>query len=547
MNEQLNNARLIRVPLKDLVESSVNVRSKHDDAAIASMAKSIESSGIINPPTVALNGKGKYEVIAGKLRVAGAGAAGLADIPAIDVTELNWTERLEISLAENVVRESMTDLDRWKAFTALAKTGKSVEEIASIFNMSERAVRQHLAIGGLPKKIIAMAESGKLHDGALEQLTTANPTQLERFVKLKRPPTSSWDVKQWVTGNKGQIPMENALFDVSLYKGETREDLFANERLDSGNYFVDLDQFWQLQLAAVDFKIGEFEAEGWKVVNSGEYFDSYMYQKAELANGGCVYYSTKLRNGLVEFFVGYKKKGRSTSSAASSTSGKTASAPQPELTNPMSMLVGSHRHLAVQNALIDDPHVSLALTLTLLLSEWRVEIEDFTFLDPKKHRPSIVASALYKLVDDAGKGMSEQIGVKHRAKSWQVNTEKLLNTLVEYEDDSLLYFLSVALSERLSIDDSDLPLAKLLNLETVEPWRADDAFWSGIRSRAALVGILDELQPAEDWKKSKATVAKLRNTAKKLAPADWRPSWLRFPAKAYTKKHGLSFVGKGGR
>ena len=53
----------------ELLKKSVsNVRAGHSKEDIAKMANSIKHRGIINPPQVALNGDGKYEIIAGQVR-----------------------------------------------------------------------------------------------------------------------------------------------------------------------------------------------------------------------------------------------------------------------------------------------------------------------------------------------------------------------------------------------------------------------------------------------------------------------------------------------
>jgi len=53
----------IRVKVDELKPSVSNVRSKHSKEDIQMMADSITHRGIINPPSVAKNGDGRYEVV----------------------------------------------------------------------------------------------------------------------------------------------------------------------------------------------------------------------------------------------------------------------------------------------------------------------------------------------------------------------------------------------------------------------------------------------------------------------------------------------------
>ena len=96
--------KLVNLSTDQLKKSTSNVRAGHSKEDIKSMANSIKHRGLIHPPQVAANGDGRYEIVAGQLRVAGAIAAGLEEIPCHDVSHLSDAERVELSLSENVDR-----------------------------------------------------------------------------------------------------------------------------------------------------------------------------------------------------------------------------------------------------------------------------------------------------------------------------------------------------------------------------------------------------------------------------------------------------------
>ena len=115
--------------VEDLHVSDLNVRKKHTKEDIASMAHSIKQRGVINPLTVAMNGDGTFEVLAGHLRLEGARTAGIEQVPIIDMSALTEIEKIDVSLAENIERRNMTALQQLVAFDKLFKAGQSVEQI----------------------------------------------------------------------------------------------------------------------------------------------------------------------------------------------------------------------------------------------------------------------------------------------------------------------------------------------------------------------------------------------------------------------------------
>ena len=445
----------ITINTSDIDLSKQNVRKKHPKKAIEEMAASIRSIGVINLPTVVKQKKGsRYDVIAGMLRVLGALEAEKTHIEVVLLKQgMAEAELVELSLAENVTRQEMDELERFVAFD-------------------------------------------------------------------------------------------------KLFKGGIIDDLFA----DDNDYrcFADPDEFWKLQQAAIDEKVAKLKAAGWPIVNVTEW-RAYDWKKAGKSKGGKVIVAV-MKSGEVVI-----KKGLiSVDSKAKSTSGTKRQA-QPELSGAMQEYCRAHRHLAIQDALTQDSQVALALCVTLLLTGgrgWRTDVEKFARIQNRQHAISVAGSWHRAACHDESAWLHKQLGVKAGLSHWQMDSAKVLSTAVEFDEESLLAMLSVLVSERLACayqgenGDLDNLLASLLDLEDVAEWKPDASFWSSIRSREAMLGILREMASPKLLKAipSGATLKDLRAAAVKYASLDrlrdWRPAWLRFPAGAYTKKHGLSFVGR---
>ena len=536
----------VEIPINELIPSKFNVRRKHSDEDVAEMAASIKDQGIINAPSAAQLGE-QWEVIAGLLRVLGGRKAGLASIVCKNVSATSEAERIEMSLAENITRKDMTNLQLFKAFDRLFRAGRSLEQLAATFDMTEKEVRQKLAIGGLPKKIIALAEHDEIDDEALAALTTASRQQLAEYVKMTpRQRPMPWKLDEWIRGKKGWIPVSHAIFDAELYKGPISEDLFSCR--DSGRYFTDADAFWKLQEAEITKQLDAHKAKGWAVVEI-ERWTAWQYDRKKKAAGGKFFYTIDRRNGSVSFYSGYApKRGAGTTSTAGDKKAK--SQPKPELSQNMQWVLRSHRHAAIQEALLEDPQVTLALTVCQVLSPeagWRAETEHYNFIRSDKQRKSITSGAHYQDLQAAYKAMLAELGASSaKMYRWdRPNPGKLLITLLEYDVPSLHYFLSVAIAARMTVqcNPHQLILSGALGLEEVDAWRADDAFWSGLNSRDTLIAIVKEFGVKEaDCKK--LTIAGIRKLAKKMAPLDWRPKWLKFPGSYYGKKSMMFLLGR---
>ena len=168
---------------------------------------------------------------------------------------------IEASLAENIARLPMDEIDQYKAFAALLKNGQSVDDIASHFGVTERLVKQRLAIANLYTPLLTAYRKDDIGADTLRFLTLATMRQQKAWWALftsedKHAPQGR-NLKEWLFGGN-DIPVSNALFDVDAYGGNIVSDLFGEER-----YFDDAAQFWTLQNTAIAEAKERYLAEGW--------------------------------------------------------------------------------------------------------------------------------------------------------------------------------------------------------------------------------------------------------------------------------------------
>ncbi len=150
-------------------------RKTFDEAALASLAESIRSYGILQPLTVTRKeierpGEGisvEYELIAGERRLRAAKLAGILQVPVVIRTgEDTDRMKLELAIIENLQREDLNPLDRAKAFRQLAdQFGLQHKEIGVRVGKSREYVSNTLRILLLPQLMQDALEKGEISEG----------------------------------------------------------------------------------------------------------------------------------------------------------------------------------------------------------------------------------------------------------------------------------------------------------------------------------------------------------------------------------------------
>lgn len=135
--------------------AQIERRAHLDKAALAELADSIRSFGLVQPIVVRPNGApNTYEIVAGERRYLAAQAAGLKEIPA-SIRKLTDEQVLELQLVENLQRQDLHELAEAEGYEALQKLGHPAEEIAAKVGKSISYVNkriQLLALGEAARK-----------------------------------------------------------------------------------------------------------------------------------------------------------------------------------------------------------------------------------------------------------------------------------------------------------------------------------------------------------------------------------------------------------
>ena len=559
---------LTQLPLDSLHTSRLNVR-KHGAKAIDSLAASIRSVGLLQPLIVRRNDDG-YEVVAGERRlkalerIARASEAETVEasegVPCIVIAADDDATAIEASLAENVERLPMDELDQYTAFAALIAKGRSEESIADAFGITPGIVRRRLALARLILDIHRLYRAGEIDGETLKLLTLATKERQKAYVALVRDPEASppprWQLKAWLLGG-AEIATKAALFDEKDYQGDIKGDLFGEDR-----FFCDADQFWQLQNAAIATMRDDLTAKGWQavhVIGPAERFQTWDHEAVAKAKGGAAYIEVE-PNGQVTVHKGLLPRAEARKAlreAGELPSGdddeEIAKHERPELSAPLASYVDLVRHSAVRLAVAKSPKVALRLVLAHIIgssSLWKVEAERQQAAS-ETIDGAIAALPSQAEFDSERETVRELLGLGNDDDTPLVDhgdgarTAAVLVKAMEWSDTQVLKALAVVMAETLAKGTALIDtLGETLGVDPAKHWQPDDTFFELTRDREAVGGMLAEVIGAREADSyltatgtKKKDIIRMALTGNGRTKVDgWLPRYMRFPQARYTER-----------
>lgn len=157
------NTSMLRI--SDIEPRSNQPRKVFEPEALAELADSIATHGLIQPVVVRENSKGFYSIIAGERRWRAAKMAGLTEVPVV-ILDIDDTKAAELALVENLQREDLNPIEEALAFETLAKEYKlTQEEISQKIGRSRPAIANALRLLDLPEEVKELVASFELSTG----------------------------------------------------------------------------------------------------------------------------------------------------------------------------------------------------------------------------------------------------------------------------------------------------------------------------------------------------------------------------------------------
>lgn len=271
----MSNDQIIFVALNKLEIDPLNVRKTYSQKSTEEFAGSIAAHGIVQNLLVRrAKGNGRYYVSAGGRRYRA--ALYLAEQEKINtdhpmpVKVISKEEAQELSLAENIMRESMNPADQFEAFRDLADNGQPVADIASKFGTTESIVKKRLALGRVAPELRELFREDKM---TLDQLaaftiTDNHDEQVRVWNELPSYHRHAHTIKEALKGEgiKGTDKRIRFIGGLETYEqagGHVKRDLFDDH---SGGFAMDSALLAKLVDEKLAAEAETVKAEGWKWV-----------------------------------------------------------------------------------------------------------------------------------------------------------------------------------------------------------------------------------------------------------------------------------------
>ena len=329
---------------------------------------SIKAVGIIQPPCVTPK-DGGLMIIVGKRRVK---AAIMAELPLIDVLVCDADEAADAmrSVAENLIRASMSSVDIWRAIERLEAQNWNEQAIADALALPARTVRRLKLLAHLhPPMLDVMALGSMPNEDQLRTIATATREEHAQVWKKHKPKKGQPEVAWYEVARalaKRRMPASAAQFGDDLAKAYGivwEDDLFAPPGEDS-RYTTNVEGFFGAQQEWLQNNLPERGT----LLPVNDYGQGQLPKKAERVYGkpsktDLVGHFIDARSGEVETVVyrlpDTKKAGKVTVGKAANGSGDEDDTPvartRPDVTQKGIAMIGDLRTDALHQALADTP------------------------------------------------------------------------------------------------------------------------------------------------------------------------------------------------
>jgi ParB family chromosome partitioning protein len=151
----------LQVPIDQIHPNPHQPRKSMTDSAVAELAASLKSSGIIQPLIVRRQGE-KYELIAGERRWRAAKLAGLATVPVV-VRNVDGATQAQLALIENIQREDLNPIDRAEGYRSLMnQLGLTQAELGGRLGEERSSIANYLRLLELAEPVRNMVRDGRV-------------------------------------------------------------------------------------------------------------------------------------------------------------------------------------------------------------------------------------------------------------------------------------------------------------------------------------------------------------------------------------------------
>jgi ParB family chromosome partitioning protein len=196
---------LQQIPLDLIRPNPFQPREAFDDEAIADLAKSLHTAGLLQPIVLRPAEGGTFELIAGERRWRAARQLGWERIGAV-IRDVDDRTLLTLALVENLQRDALSPIDEAKAYRRLVEDFSATQsEVAELVGRDRSTVANSLRLLKLPHNVQQMVHRGELDMGhARALLQVEERGQIERLARAAVE--QGWSVRETEERARGNKP-----------------------------------------------------------------------------------------------------------------------------------------------------------------------------------------------------------------------------------------------------------------------------------------------------------------------------------------------------
>lgn len=412
------------VALGDLKVSPFNVRKHSASGNIESLVASIKSHGLLSPLVVYKEGD-FFEVVAGQRRL-----LALQKIHGKNLEEKipvrmlkGEIDPVEISLAENFVREKMSAADEFHAFKKLTDEGNGAKTVAQRFSVTEKYVLQRLELAALSPKVLKALEKEEITLEMAEAFTVGAHKKQEAV--LAGEPTDVDDVMRYMSD--AAVTGDDKRLKIVGLKAYEKAGGYVHKSLFDDTYVVLEDE--GLLNSLVDAKLEEeaqkLRDDGWKAVEvravfpyaEQQKFDRVRKTKYTKADKEECFAVVTIGWEGIETELGFKKKGAAKKSKSAAKGGADAADEDAGLSKPLEETLNAYRNAALAVAMKENPALAVRYVAFSMWSEVSGQFESamhggfrishaFPDGDEAANKACDIEEFLSEIPDDADKALN---------------------------------------------------------------------------------------------------------------------------------------------
>src|SRR6202162_942987 len=184
------------VSLSALQPAAANPRRKIDRKAIAGLAVSTRTAGVMHNLVVSLWDKGKkerFQIVSGSRRFEALlllqerGELREDFTVAVEIRDdLSKDDTLRIATVENLQRQNLTPLEEAGALTKLIHKGTTLDDVVAQSGLSATTIKRRLALNNLCREAKAALTKGLVKLAQAEALTLGSDEDQETIIEIIR-------------------------------------------------------------------------------------------------------------------------------------------------------------------------------------------------------------------------------------------------------------------------------------------------------------------------------------------------------------------------